>query len=318
MVSPSASHLRRSAAERENALPLSTSCYRWVDEAALTVDRFGPVAVLNVYAETHEESLWADALMECPGVESVYVKRRPREARHVSNVAAADVAPSVPLRGKAYESLLVQEAGARFEIRPGNGLSVGLYLDARDARAFVRREARGRNVLNAFAYTCGFAVAALGGGAHRVLNVDLSRKVLDWGQENLKHNAFAPVPYDFVAGDTFEWLKRLAKRGEKFDAVVMDPPGFATSNHRRFSAAQHYHQLVSAAEAVAAPDALLLTMCNVAQLELSSFQRQVERGLGGRAARLVKSFGASAVDFAQPGALKCLVWELGAPRPVAT
>ena len=98
----------------------------------------------------------------------------------------------------------------------------------------------------------------------------------------------------------------------------MDPPGFATSNHRRFSAAQHYHQLVSAAESVAAPGALLLTMCNVAQLELSAFQRQVERGLGGRAARLVKSFGASAIDVAQPGALKCLVWELGAPRPVAT
>jgi 23S rRNA (cytosine1962-C5)-methyltransferase len=155
----------------------------------------------------------------------VYVKRRPREAR---NANAEQLAPPLPIAGETVETLIAQELGVKFEIRPGNGLSVGLYLDARDARAWVRANAKGARVLNTFSYTCGFGVAAAAGGAARVLNVDRSRKVLDWGERNYRHNGLEPQRRDFVAGDAFDWIARLKKKGERnilLEDTEMAPAG---------------------------------------------------------------------------------------------
>lgn len=299
------------ALERRRArLPPETTCFRWLDEElpGVTVDLFGAVAVLSLYRDAPDEAELADALAATPGVESVYVKRRPREARRLANEAADVLAPPTPLRGKAIDTLEVLEQGTRFEIRPGNGLSVGLYLDARDARAWVRAHARGRRVLNTFAYTCGFGVVARQGGAVRAVNVDASRKVLDWGEQNLARNGFEADRYDFVSGDTFDWLGRFAKKGEQFELIVLDPPGFATTKTSRFTAQRDYHRLVSAAEKVLAPKGLLLAMCNVEQSD-RAFDEQLHRGLGARRARELARFGASAIDFRQPSALKCVALE---------
>lgn len=293
-------------------LDADTTCFRLLDSEGVTIDVFGAVAVLSFYrlAEPHESERIAAALTALDGLETVYVKHRPKEARKLANDASAALAPSTPLAGLPIDQLLVREAGLKFEIRPSNGLSVGLYLDARDARRWVRGEARGRRVLNLFAYTCGFGVAAQAGGAARAVNVDASRKVLDWGEANLQHNGRAAQRYDFIAGDAFEWLSRFAKKGEQFELIVLDPPGFATTSQSRFSAARDYHQLVRAAAEVLAPKGLLLSMCNVEALSAEAFEAQLDRGLSTRKARLVTRFGASDVDFTQPSALKCVVHEV--------
>jgi 23S rRNA (cytosine1962-C5)-methyltransferase len=295
---------------RLEQLPEGTSCYRWVDEEipGVTVDRFANVAVLSLYAEANEQELGA-ALAATPGIDAVYVKRRPREARKLANEAAEELAPPLPLKGTAIDSFTVTELGAKFEIRPGNGLSVGLYLDARDARAWVRANASGRTVLNTFSYTCGFGVAARLGGARRAVNVDASRKVLDWGERNFALNELSVDRYDFISGDTFDWLARFAKKSETFDLVILDPPGFATTKTSRFTAERDYHRLVSAAAQVIAPDGLLLAMCNVEQ-STRAFEDQLTRGLASRKSQEVTRFGASALDFKQPSALRCHVLEL--------
>src|SRR5690606_23072127 len=110
--------------------------------------------------------------------------------------------------------------GLRFIICPGQGLSVGLYLDMRDGRQWVRGQVAGRTVLNCFAYTCAFGVYSHAGGAARVVNLDLSRRVLDWGEENLRRNGVEPRRIDHIAGDTFDWLGRFQKKGEQFDCVI--------------------------------------------------------------------------------------------------
>jgi 23S rRNA (cytosine1962-C5)-methyltransferase len=278
----------------------------------VTVDLFGEVAVLSVYSEAAQaqEPALTHALNEARDLRAVYVKRRPREARALASQAAGQLAPGQPLSGEPVAEVTALEAGAAFEIRPGNGLSVGLYLDSRDARAWVRAHARGRRVLNTFAYTCGFGLAALLGGASRAVNLDLSRKVLEWGERNYAHNRLAAERYDFISGDTFDWLGRFAKKQEQFDLVVLDPPGFATLKRGRFSGARDYHLLVEAAAPVVAPGGLLLAMCNVEALTPAGFEAQLARGLGARRATQVSSFGASAVDYRQPSGLKCLVYEL--------
>ncbi len=307
--------LAQALARRRQALPEGTTCWRWVDDEVpgVTVDRFGEVAIVALYQDATEafERELAEHLMSLEPLRAVYVKRRPREARKTANEAPEQVAPSRPVAGEPVEALVATERGLRFEIRPANGLSVGLYLDARDARAWVRSVAAGRRVLNTFAYTCGFGVAAQVGGAARVANVDRSRKVLDWGAQNLSLNGGSPQRYDFIASDTFEWLRRLTKKGERFDLVVLDPPGFATFEGQRFSAQRDYHLLVRAAAPVLAPGGLLLAMCNVEAMSPRDFDGHCERGLAEVSARRVTSFGASGIDYRVPSALKCSVFELG-------
>jgi 23S rRNA (cytosine1962-C5)-methyltransferase len=81
------------------------------------------------------------------------------------------------------------------------------------------------------------------GGALRVLNLDLTRSALEWGKANYRANGFAVDDHDFVYGDVFDWLARLAKRDERFDLVILDPPGFSRTKSRTFSAARDHSDL---------------------------------------------------------------------------
>jgi 23S rRNA (cytosine1962-C5)-methyltransferase len=304
--------VREALARRLERLPAETTCFRWIDEEleGVTVDLFDDVAVLSLYhpASELEQRTLAEALADARRLRAVYVKRRPREAR-TSGRQVMEAAPPTPVWGSAVETLVCEELGTKFEIRPANGLSVGLYLDARDARAWVRAHAKGRSVLNTFAYTCGFGVVARLGGAKRVVNVDASRKVLDWGEQNLALNGFTADRNDFLSGDAFDWLARMGKKGQRFDLVILDPPGFATTKESRFSARKDYHRLVEAAASVV-EQGVVLAMCNVASLSARDVEAHVRRGLATRRFEVVERFGASAVDFRQPSSLKCLVIEV--------
>jgi 23S rRNA (cytosine1962-C5)-methyltransferase len=272
-----------------------TDCRRLVDAETHSVDVFGEVAIVSQYtAEGVELSAIAQP--------TVYLKKRPKEARAVVQEEAA---PVTPVRGPPVEQLVAHENGLKFEIRPPNGLSVGLYLDARPARAWVRAHAKGRTVLNLFSYTCGFGVAAMAGEAKRVLNVDRSRKVLDWGERNYALNGLAVDRYDFVAGDAFEWIPRLAKKGERFDVVVLDPPSFATAKRSRFSAQRDYAELVRSVEPLVGET--LVACCNLAAVDARTV-----RGWVAQSMEVVEELGAGE-DFTQPSALKVVVAR-GRPR----
>jgi 23S rRNA (cytosine1962-C5)-methyltransferase len=286
-----------------------TTAYRVVNGdgdrlPGMTVDRFAHVTVLSLYdgADPSDERRLAAALAETIGARSVYLKRRPREARRAATLQKEDLAPVAPTVGQAVGELAVVENGRRHLIRPGGDLSVGLFLDMRDARRWVRDQARGRTVLNTFAYTCAFGVAALSGGASRALNLDLSRRVLDWGVENYRLNGMEAERRDFVSGDVFDWLGRLGRRGERFDLVILDPPSFATSRGQRFSAASDYDRLVSTAAAVVAEGGTLLCACNLAGLSRRAFGAAVKRGLAAarRPGLLAATLGQSPLDFPVP------------------
>ncbi|MBF5042650.1 class I SAM-dependent rRNA methyltransferase [Aggregicoccus sp. 17bor-14] len=287
----------------------------------VTADAFGDggaLVVLSLYRDftPQEEAALVEAAVAAWRPRSLYLKRRPREARVVANTQKAQLAPEVPAWGEAVEALEARENGLQFLIRPAQGLSVGLYLDMRDTRAWLQGQVSGRTVLNLFAYTCAFGVAAKAGGAARVLNVDASRRVLEWGEENARLNGQGVDRYDYVAGDVFDWLERLAKKAERFDVVVCDPPSFATTRSSRFSAARDYAALAESAARVVAPGGRLVACCNHAGLEARRFEAQVRQGAlqAGRTVRPVASLGPSALDFPEPpsapAALKVRVVEL--------
>jgi 23S rRNA (cytosine1962-C5)-methyltransferase len=292
-----------------------TTIYRQVSEGAdglpgLTVDRYGDALVANIYDDDAVmpprpvPPTLLDALAEMAGPASIYVKYRPRQASRVTEEQMSMVAPREPLLGPALGEFVAYEEGLAYLVRPGDGLSAGIFPDMREGRARVRTWAPGRRVLNCFAYTCGFGVAACTGGAARVLNLDLSKSALAWGQANYRANGFEPDPHDFVYGDVLDWLRRLARRQETFDVIVLDPPGFSKTKARRFSAAHDYEELAALASRVTARDGLLLLCCNVAELSWRTFRDRVLKGLAetGRANEVVGVYHAPAVDFpSSPG-----------------
>jgi 23S rRNA (cytosine1962-C5)-methyltransferase len=306
--SPLAQRFREARARRAPLLAdPRTTAFRWVNGAPdgvpdVTVDSFSGLLVMGLYRDfsTDEEEALLDAAQEVWAPRGLYLKRRPREARVLANTAKEVLAPEAPARGQPAESLEVLENGLRFLIRPAQGLSVGLYLDMRETRAWLLGQVRGLTVLNLFAYTCAFGVVATAGGARRVLNLDSSRRVLDWGEENARLNGQPVDRYDYVAGDCFDWLGRLSKKSEAFDVVIADPPSFSTTRSTRFSAGRDYPRLAEAAARVVAPGGRLVACCNLATLTARRFEAMVAEGVaraGRQAAQPGLSLGPSTIDF---------------------
>ena len=287
-----------------------TDIYRLANGAAdglpgLTADRYGEALVAAIYDEDGVmpprpiPGALAEMLAEATSAVAIYVKYRPREAGRIPDVQLHALAPLEPVYGPDLGEFIAREEGLAYVIRPGEGLSTGLFPDMREGRARVRAWAAGRRVLNTFAYTCGFGVAAAAGGATRVLNLDLSKSVLAWGQANYRANGFEPDPHDFVFGDVFDWLVRLAKRGDRFDLVILDPPGFSRTKSRAFSAARDYGELAGLAARVTAPGGSVLACCNVAELPWKSFRERVLAGVAaaGRTAAVTGVYHEPALDF---------------------
>jgi 23S rRNA (cytosine1962-C5)-methyltransferase len=143
--------------------------------------------------------------------------------RHVRGKGAAEISPQWLFGEEAPAEFEARENGVRYALRLGEGYSVGLFLDQRDnRRRFLTGHvaagfelfpggARGAEVLNTFAYTCGFSVCAGLGGA-RTTSLDLSRKYLDWGRRNFELNGLKPDEHEFIHGagglTRWCWIRR--------------------------------------------------------------------------------------------------------------
>jgi 23S rRNA (cytosine1962-C5)-methyltransferase len=169
--------------------------------------------------------------------------------------------------GDTSENLrtVVKECLLNYGIDFGAGYSVGLFVDQRENRRYVRQIAPKR-LLNCFAYTCSFSVAAAWAGAQTV-NVDLSKKSLARGKENFALNSLPTPDHKFIADDVLSVLPRLARRGEKFDAIILDPPTFSRSHSGRvFRVEADFEDLLLAALEVAERDARILLSTNALEL----------------------------------------------------
>ena len=211
-------------------------------------------------------------------------------SRQVRRTTAAEASPQLVLGEAAPERFEICENGVRFELAFNEGYSTGLFLDQRDNR---RRFLTGHvaadfplfpsailhppsSILNVFAYTCGFSVCAARAGA-KTTSLDLSKKYLEWGRRNFALNGLDPAAHDFIYGDAFDWLRRLAKKGRAFDAVALDPPTFSQSKeHGVFRAEKDYGKLVAAALPLVKPGGVLFASTNAADWPPEKFLVDVE------------------------------------------
>jgi 23S rRNA (cytosine1962-C5)-methyltransferase len=170
--------------------------------------------------------------------------------------------------------------GMRFWIDFTAGYSQGLFLDQRKNRALVRDKARGVRVLNCFAYTCSFGVAAALGEAIETVNIDLSKRYLDWGRRNYELNGIDLSRHEFIYGEVQNWLERFARKGRRFDLVILDPPTFSRDKEGKvFTVENDFPALVRAAKAVLTGGGDLFCSTNQRTLSHEAFRRLIARGL---------------------------------------
>jgi len=226
------------------------------------VERFGSdvlISFKSVFARQQlleELQTWTD---------SVGFQVRRVFARFIPTRSERRESPALVV-GNPGESLqtVATEWSLRFGIDFATGYSPGLFLDQRENRRYVRHIAPTR-LLNCFAYTCSFSVYAACSGAS-TLNIDLSKKYLARGRENFALNNLPTIDHRFITDEVRSVLPRLARRGEKFDAIILDPPTFSRSPEGKTFQVQHdFESLLTSALAVAERDAYVLisTNCSV-------------------------------------------------------
>ena len=181
-----------------------------------------------------------------------------------------------PKRLSGNEAELLQTMATEYHLNYGidfgAGYSVGLFVDQRENRRFVR-QVRPKRVLNCFAYTCSFSVAAASVNAQTV-NIDLSKKSLERGRQNFTLNSLSSDGHQFIADDVRPVLRRMARRGEKFDVIVLDPPTFSrTKGGRAFHVERDFEELIAAALEVAERAGRILLSTNCETLDEKALER---------------------------------------------
>jgi 23S rRNA (cytosine1962-C5)-methyltransferase len=143
-------------------------------------------------------------------------------------------------------------------------------------------------VLNAFAYTCGFSVCAAKAGA-RTTSIDLSKKYLEWGKRNFELNRLNPAEHEFIYGDVFDWFRRLAKKRRLFDVVLLDPPTFSQSKESGiFRAEKDYSKLIALALPLLKREGVLFASTNAADWTAEEFLKTIELGIGSSKRKIIR------------------------------
>jgi 23S rRNA (cytosine1962-C5)-methyltransferase len=256
------------------------------------VDRYGPAAVLSVY----DDSRWADAAvtdaargildsLHATGLEAVYVKRFSRDRSRLGGRAPAESSSPTPRAGGPQpEAFSVEEYGSRFEIRPYDGFSTGLFLEHREHRQRLAERGVTR-ALNLFAYTCAFSVSLVAAGAE-VTNVDVSARYLEWGRRNHALNGLDTASVRYSRMDAMAYLSYAARHAkERFDLVVLDPPTFGAGNSRRgvkpWKATTDYPKLLAAAVSVLTPSGAIFAATNTRELATEgALRRMIHTSIG--------------------------------------
>lgn len=276
---------RRAVTRRSGVFtPNETTAYRLCHGEGdrvpgLVVDRYGPIAVARTDGDAMAS--WIDRLG--PGLGRVL---SPLGVRSIALrvEAAANERKTRPLWGEPTPDVLdVLEHGMTFEVDIARGQKTGAFLDQRENRRRVRELSKGRRrVLNLFSYAGGFSLAAALGGAEKVTSVDAASRAHGTAQRSFKKNGLTLEPHEFVTADAFLYLAEAAKRGDRFDIVISDPPSFSPNERSKKKAHSAYERLHRACAAVLAEGGVLCASSCSSHVSMEDFMTTLDDGSLGR------------------------------------
>lgn len=255
-----------------------TDAYRIASGREGRIERYGSGIIISHQWNDVPEA-WTDELMQWitrsgAGIAMVY-------QRKLVHAPGRDDVPRLITGDPHVWRCPARENGLTFAVDLLAGYSCGLFLDQRANREKLVA-LKPKRVLNTFSYTCAFSVAAAANGAE-TLSVDLAKASLGWGRENFELNNLSLDGHRFIADDVFDVLPRLARRSDKFDAIILDPPTFSRGQKGKvFRVEKDYARLVELAAACAAPGAWLLLSTNYTGFDATSLREIAQAVLPGR------------------------------------
>ena len=203
------------------------------DYTDLVIDIFPPVILIILY-QTRPQA-WLQQLVQ------LLCNTLPQPPDAILVQERLQTSPTAQLLdGALPEQPVALEAGLQYRLRLENAQNIGFFPDMAVGRELVRQRAEGKRVLNLFAYTCSFSVAALAGGATQVVNLDMNKGALQLGRENHRLNGLDLRKASFLDVELFRSFSKL-RRLAPFDLVICDPPA---SQGKSFTAERHWPKLI--------------------------------------------------------------------------
>ncbi len=259
---------------RRKFVRADTDAYRLVNGdgdglSGVVVDRFGDVLVVQLLtagADLMRETV-VDALAELLHPRAIIE----RSHGAVRKQEGLDDRIAI-LTGESATETLATENGIKIHVDFEHGQKTGYFLDQRDNRALAGAMASGARVLDAFCYQGGFALAAIAGGARKVVAVDTSARALEWARKNVELNGHPESAVEFVHGEAGRFIAETANR---FDLIILDPPPLARSRADADRAGRLYVELNAVAMRALAPGGRLLTFSCSTHFRADDFVRAV-------------------------------------------
>lgn len=239
--------LRIAISLRKNLIHLNTSNGKRLIYAesdgipGLIVDQYADYLVAQFLTAGIER--WCRAILsgltEITGIENIFersdVDVRALEGLESRKGVLSGVEPP--------EWIPITENGAHFLVDIVKGQKTGFYLDQRANRKIIRAFVAHKTVLNCFAYTGGFTLNALLGGAEKVTSIESSTDAVALGKKNLEINDMDPQKCEWINGNVFQELRTMRDKGLGFDVIILDPPKFASTSAQVHAAARGYKDI---------------------------------------------------------------------------
>lgn len=230
---------------------------RWPGLEQITADWLGDQLLVTLFIEPTLEFITAltkglsefaqHTLWQQAGGRAMLIQHRKRAG-----------SPIEVIWGELEANPVVYEQGLQYQLVLGRNQNHGLFLDMRLGRDWVRQQAADKKVLNLFAYTCGFSVAAMAGGAKQVVNLDMAKGMLSRGRDNHRLNQQDVRAVTFLGYDVFKSWGRLRKLGP-YELVIIDPPSFQKGS---FALTQDYHKILRRLPELLTPNGQVLACVN--------------------------------------------------------
>ena len=156
----------------------------------------------------------------------------------------------------------VNEGNIKYLVNFSDYIDVGIFLDQRELRNYIRQHSKAKHFLNLFSYTGTATVAAILGGATSTTSVDSSRAYLNWSRRNLTENGIDMLTNSHEQKDCFSWLQ---SNNKTYDLIFLSPPTFSNSKNRQtvFDVQRDYLTLIELAIKNLSSDGTLLFSTNL-------------------------------------------------------
>lgn len=239
----------------------------------LVIDLYASTLVIHNYAENPAqgkglvEQATRFLLDEFAWLRAGVVKTR--------NAKSQDEKRGQLLFGEKHDTK-IKEHGVWYAIKVMMNRDASFYLDTRNLRKWLIDNMRDKTLLNTFAYTGSLGVAALAGGASRVIQHDLNRQFLYVAKSSYTLNGFPIQKQDFIASDFFTLVGRLKRMSESFDCVIIDPPFFSTTPKGKVDQVHESARLINKVRPLVKEGGSLIAINNALYVSGMDYMRTLE------------------------------------------